>query len=82
MPSILIQFAHPALEKSRVNRVMLDAVRDLPFVTINDLYEEYPDFDIDIDREQSLLLAHDYVLLHHPMYWYSNVYSPLGSVRE
>lgn len=71
MPSILVQFAHPALEKSRVNRVMLDAIRDLPFVTINDLYEEYPDFDIDIDREQALLLAHDYVLLHHPMYWYS-----------
>ncbi|AQG78426.1 NAD(P)H-dependent oxidoreductase [Spirosoma montaniterrae] len=71
MSSILIQFAHPALEKSRVNQVMLRAIRDLPFVTINDLYEEYPDFDIDIDREQQLLLAHDYILLHHPMYWYS-----------
>ncbi|GAB4018486.1 NAD(P)H-dependent oxidoreductase [Spirosoma koreense] len=71
MSNVLIQFAHPALEKSRNNRVLIDAVRDLPFVTVNDLYEAYPDFDIDIDREQELLLQHDYVLLHHPLYWYS-----------
>lgn len=71
MASVLIHFAHPALEKSRVNRLMIEAVRDIPFVTVNDLYEQYPDFDIDIDREQELLLRHDYILLHHPFYWYS-----------
>ena len=71
MSNVLIHFAHPALEKSRTNRVLIDAVRDLPSVTVNDLYEQYPDFDIDIDREQDLLLRHDYILLHHPMYWYS-----------
>ncbi|GAB3491416.1 NAD(P)H-dependent oxidoreductase [Spirosoma knui] len=71
MAKVLIQFAHPALEKSRVNRLLLEAVSDLPFVTVNDLYEQYPDFDIDIDREQALLLEHEYVLLHHPFYWYS-----------
>ncbi|GAB3540832.1 glutathione-regulated potassium-efflux system oxidoreductase KefF [Spirosoma fluminis] len=71
MPNVLIQFAHPALEKSRVNRLLIEAVSDLPFVTVNDLYERYPDFDIDIDREQALLLEHEYVLLQHPFYWYS-----------
>jgi len=71
MASVLIQFAHPALEKSRVNQRLLEAASDVPLVTVNDLYEQYPDFDIDIDREQELLLRHDYVLLHHPMYWYS-----------
>ena len=71
MPGILLQFAHPALEKSRVNRILFEAVRDLPFVTVNDLYEQYPDFDIDVDREQALLLEHEYVVFQHPFYWYS-----------
>ncbi|WP_266364081.1 glutathione-regulated potassium-efflux system oxidoreductase KefF [Tellurirhabdus rosea] len=71
MAKLLIQFAHPALEKSRTNRILLEAVQDLPFVTINDLYELYPDFDIDIDREQDLLLQHDYLIFQHPFYWYS-----------
>lgn len=71
MPGVLIQFAHPALEKSRANRVLLAAAQDVPGVTINDLYEAYPDFDVDVDREQDLLLRHDFILLHHPFYWYS-----------
>jgi glutathione-regulated potassium-efflux system ancillary protein KefG len=72
MPSsILIQFAHPALRKSRTNRYLLEAVQNLENVTINDLYEEYPDFDIDVRREQDLLLAHEIIVFQHPMYWYS-----------
>jgi glutathione-regulated potassium-efflux system ancillary protein KefG len=72
MARILIQFAHPALEKSRVNRRLIAAVESLDFVTVNDLYEQYPDFDIDVHREQELLLAHEIVVLHHPFYWYSS----------
>ncbi|WP_133273501.1 glutathione-regulated potassium-efflux system oxidoreductase KefF [Hymenobacter radiodurans] len=72
MARILIQFAHPALEKSRVNRRLIAAVESLDFVTVNDLYEQYPDFDIDVHREQELLLAHEVVVLHHPFYWYSS----------
>ena len=43
---VLIQFAHPALHKSRVNRKLAKAVRDLPGVTFNDLYDKYPEFDV------------------------------------
>lgn len=71
MLRILIQFAHPRYEDSIVNRRLVEAVRDLPFVTFNDLYESYPDFDIDIAHEQQLLLGHDIVVWHHPLYWYS-----------
>ena len=52
---VLILFAHPALEKSRVNRRLAEAVRGLPEVTFHDLYEEYPEFAIDVHREQALL---------------------------
>ena len=68
---ILVLFAHPALQNSRVNRVFVEAIRDLDGVTFHDLYEAYPDFDVDVSREQELLAAHDTVVLQHPMFWYS-----------
>ena len=49
----------------------MEAVRRLDGVTFHDLYEEYPDFDIDIVREQQLLLAHDVLVVQCPFYWYS-----------
>jgi len=71
MSRILILFAHPALEKSRANRRLAEAVRDLDGVTFNDLYEAYPELDIDVEREQALLIEHDIVVLQHPLFWYS-----------
>jgi len=71
MSKILVLFAHPALEKSRVNRHLAAAVRELPGVTFRDLYEAYPEFDIDIQREQALLVEHDVIVLQHPFFWYS-----------
>jgi glutathione-regulated potassium-efflux system ancillary protein KefG len=68
---VLILFAHPALEKSRMNRRLIAAVQGLENVTINDLYEEYPDFYIQVKREQELLLSHDIIVFQHPFYWYS-----------
>lgn len=71
MAQILLLFAHPALEKSRVHRRLIREVHDLAHVTLNDLYEQYPDFNIDIHREQALLLTHDLIVMQHPMFWYS-----------
>jgi glutathione-regulated potassium-efflux system ancillary protein KefG len=68
---ILVLFAHPAFERSRVHRHLVEAVSDLPGVTLHDLYEAYPDFDVDVSREQELLLGHDTVVLQHPFFWYS-----------
>jgi glutathione-regulated potassium-efflux system ancillary protein KefG len=68
---VLVQFAHPVVERSRVGRPLLDAITGLPGVTVNDLYEHYPTLWIDVRREQSLLLEHDVVVFHHPFYWYS-----------
>ena len=68
---ILILFAHPALHKSRVNAKMIDAAKGLEGITFRNLYEEYPDFQIDVKREQQYLLEHDIIVWHHPFYWYS-----------
>lgn len=71
MARILILFAHPTLEKSRIHRRLIGELATLPGVTLNDLYEEYPTFDVDIRREQELLLAHDLIIFQHPLFWYS-----------
>jgi glutathione-regulated potassium-efflux system ancillary protein KefG len=71
MRRVLILFAHPVLERSRVNRRLMEAVKDLDGVTIQDLYEVYPTLSIDVEREQELLLAHDVIVFQHPFYWYS-----------
>ena len=72
MKNILILFAHPAIEKSRINRVLIESVKDIEGITVNDLYEHYPDFYIDIVREQQLLQLHDIIVWHHPFYWYNS----------
>jgi len=71
MAKLLILFAHPLLEKSRVHSELIKAAKTVSNVTLNDLYELYPDFDIDIEREKNLLLAHDIIIWQHPFYWYS-----------
>jgi glutathione-regulated potassium-efflux system ancillary protein KefG len=68
---ILVLFAHPSFDRSEVNRPMAEAVRDLDGITLVDLYAEYADFQIDIDREQQRLLEHDVIVFQHPLYWYS-----------
>jgi glutathione-regulated potassium-efflux system ancillary protein KefG len=71
MARVLILFAHPALEKSRVHARISRNLRRINGLTFHDLYEAYPDFDVDIKKEQALLLQHDLVILQHPFYWYS-----------
>lgn len=69
--AVLVLFAHPAFGRSRINRRLVEAARGLAGVVVNDLYQRYPDFDIDVAREQRLLLEHDVVVFQHPFYWYS-----------
>jgi putative NADPH-quinone reductase len=68
---ILVVYAHSTHHRSHVNRRMIDAVRMLPNVIVHDLYETYPDFLIDVRREQEALAKCDLVVLQHPLQWYS-----------
>ena len=69
--SILFIVAHPYLEKSRANRAVVEAVSDVPGLTLRRLYDVYPFFHIDVNHEQELLQRHDLILIQHPLYWYS-----------
>lgn len=71
MKKILILFAHPALQKSRVNRVLIGGMDEIEGVTFHDLYQAYPEIDIEVQREKELLGQHDIIVFHHPFFWYS-----------
>lgn len=72
MPNkILILFAHPLFEKSNANAALVKHIPRSPNITFHDLYQEYPEFDVDMKREQELLMLHDIIIWQHPMYWYS-----------
>lgn len=71
MPKILVLFAHPRLEKSKINRQLLTVIPSSSDITFQDLYELYPDFNIDVEAEKKLLSEHDIIIFMHPFYWYS-----------
>ncbi|WP_457668966.1 NAD(P)H-dependent oxidoreductase [Thiolapillus sp.] len=68
---ILVNIFHPDLSQSTVNRRWLEELKQHPELTFNIVYEHYPDWQIDVEREQQLLLAHDRIVFQHPFYWYS-----------
>ncbi|HAZ76970.1 MULTISPECIES: glutathione-regulated potassium-efflux system ancillary protein KefG [Enterobacteriaceae] len=68
---VLLLYAHPESQDSVANRVLLKPAMQLNNVTVHDLYAHYPDFFIDIPREQALLREHDVIVFQYPLYTYS-----------
>ena len=69
--AVLLLLAHPSQHRSEVNLPLFNLAKTISGVTPVDLYGEYPEFDIDIEREQQRLLSHDVVIFQFPLYWYS-----------
>ncbi len=68
----LIIVAHPDLSKSVVNKRWAEELRKAPDdFEVRDLYAEYPDWKIDVKKEQALIEKFDTVVFQFPMYWYS-----------
>ena len=72
----LVILAHPNIDDSRVNKRWKQELVQYPDeIAIHELYKEYPDWNIDVEREQRLLEAHNHIIFQFPLYWYS--YPPL-----
>ncbi len=63
--------AHPHWRASRVNARLRDAARNLPSAKVQDLYNAYPDYLINVAAEQAALKAAQCLVLVHPIHWYS-----------
>lgn len=71
LAKVLVLFAHPRPDRSENNTPLFEVAKAVHGVTAVDLYADYPDFSIDVDREQQRLVAHDVIIFQHPLYWYS-----------
>ncbi|MBS7546416.1 NAD(P)H-dependent oxidoreductase [Ancylobacter oerskovii] len=70
-PRCLLVVAHPRLDRSTVNARLVDAAAGLAGVEVHDLYDAYPDYQIDVAAEQERLRQHDVIGLQFPLFWYS-----------
>lgn len=73
MSKILVLSGHPDYKTSVANRAILDQfsrlVPDAEIVSLGDLY---PNFEIDVKREQERILQADVVVMEFPIWWYSS----------
>lgn len=72
----LVLVAHKNLATGSIaNRIIVDTLgSDLgsdQSLEVRDLYQLYPDFDLDVEREQQALLAADLIIFQFPIHWYS-----------
>ena len=68
---ILVVFAHPYSQRSNANTQLLNVISKRDDILINDLYQKYPDFHINIQAEQKLLAAAKLIVFQFPLYWYN-----------
>ena len=72
MSKVLIVLAHPNFEKSFGNKGIVENFKSLcPVAEVDDLYKLYPDFKIDLKKEQEKLLKADIIIFQFPMFWYN-----------
>lgn len=73
MSNTLVLLAHPQLQHSRITRQVLHSLNtaELSGVTLVDLYARYPDYFVDVAREQQALAEAHTVVWLHPIHWYS-----------
>lgn len=59
----LVIVSHPDMSNSRINKVWVEKAASYSNeITIHDLYREYPDFIINVKREQELVENHDNII--------------------
>lgn len=72
----LVIMAHPNMAASRFNARLKAELAQYPDVAdVHELYTAYPDFQLDVAKEQRLLAAHDVIVYQYPLYWYN--FTPL-----
>ena len=72
MKKTLIILTHPNIAQSRLNKALIEAVKNEPNITVHDIYAMYQNANsIDVAKEQALLLSYDRIIFQFPFYWYS-----------
>jgi glutathione-regulated potassium-efflux system ancillary protein KefF len=70
MKNIILISGHPDISQSTANRLILEELLADKRITFSDIKQNYPDYKIDIAKEQQLLLSADLIILQSPFIWY------------
>jgi len=68
---IAVLFFHPNSKTSKVGHALSETAAKIPGLLLRDMYAIYPDYLIDIKKEQKIVEAHSLIVFQHPVYWYS-----------
>ncbi|MEO0436752.1 MAG: NAD(P)H-dependent oxidoreductase [Pseudomonadota bacterium] len=68
---VLVLYAHPSVERSEINAPLASDAATNEVCTLVDLYAEYPDYRVNVDREQERLRDHEVIIFLFPLFWYS-----------
>lgn len=73
MQKTIVIYAHPYYKMSLCNKSILDQFHaEVPDAEIVNLMELYPDFKIDVAKEQARLLQADTIVFQFPFWWYGS----------
>lgn len=69
----LIIVIHPNMSESRINKRWVQELAKYPeLYTIHELYQNYPDEQIDYHAEQLLIAQYETIIFQFPIYWFSS----------
>lgn len=73
MKKTVIIYGHPYYKMSVCNKAILEELeKEVPEVDIVNLMELYPDFNIDVNKEQSRVKDADVIVFQFPFWWYGS----------
>lgn len=68
----LILVAHPDLGTSVIHKRWIEEIEKHPdCFTVHNIYDQYPDWNINVEKEQQLIEEHDELVLQFPFFWFS-----------
>lgn len=71
MKTIII-LAHPDITHSNISKTWITSLNEKnPEIKVHNIYELYPDWQIDTVAEQALLEEYDRVIFQYPLFWYN-----------
>lgn len=68
---IMVIAALSDIQQSRANKALIQELNKHADILVRNLYLEYPAWQIDVEKEQRMLLQYDRIVFQFPFYWYS-----------
>jgi len=71
MENVLIILSHPDIQSSIGNKTISDNLNKLPNTEVRHIDSLYPDYKIDVKKEQEALKKADVIIFQYPLFWYN-----------